>query len=143
MSNQTDIRFEVRREGSFEQVVSDVTEALGKEGFGVLTRIDLRSTFAEKLGKDFRPYVILGACNPDLAFRAVSATPDVGLLLPCNVVVDEESAGESTIRITAPLVLLASGGVSADGGAVAEVAEEAQERLARVASALDESTSTG
>lgn len=138
MNIMTELSFVVQRHGSFDHVVRDVSAALADEGFGVLTRVDLHTTFAAKLGQEFRPYVILGACNPELAFRAVSAAPDVGLLLPCNVTIDETEAGVATVRITAPLSLLSSGGISGDDQAVADVAQEAHERLERVASALNE-----
>ncbi len=84
--------FEIELPLTFGDVVGRVKEALKQEGFGILTEIDLQSAFREKLGREFRPYVILGACNPPLAFSAISADPAVGLLLPCNVTV--ESVGE-------------------------------------------------
>jgi uncharacterized protein (DUF302 family) len=115
--------------------VSRVREALRTEGFGVLTEIDLRAAFQEKLGRQFRPYVILGACNPPLAFTAISADPSVGLLLPCNVTVEWISDARTGVRLTNPEALLST--VALEGAPeLATVASDATERMARVAAAL-------
>lgn len=115
-----------------EQAVEKVVVALKEEGFGVLTEIDVRATLKKKLDVDFRKYVILGACNPPLAHRALSTTLDVGLLLPCNVVVYEQNEG-SVVAILDPLSML---GVVENPG-LDPVAQEARTRLQRVIDALD------
>jgi uncharacterized protein (DUF302 family) len=127
--------FELELPLAFGDAVTRVKAALQQEGFGILTEIDLQAAFRDKLSRQFRPYVILGACNPPLAFAAVSADPSVGLLLPCNVTVEALAGQQSTVRLTNPEALLASG--SLDGAPeLTTVARDAGERMARVAASL-------
>lgn len=116
---------------SYEETLEKVTGALKAEGFGVLTSIDVKETMKKKLDVDFRKYAILGACNPPLAHRALTARPEVGLLLPCNVIVYE--AGEQTIvNIIDPLSMTEF----IKDPTLDSVAQEARERLQRVAENL-------
>ena len=132
MTATTSLGFVFRVPGDFDGDVGRVTAALKAEGFGVLTEIDVRETMKKKLDVDFRPYKILGACNPPLAHRALTAAPEVGLLLPCNVTVSEVEPGTIEIGIIDPLMML---GV-VDRPELGEVAAEARGRLERVAAAL-------
>jgi len=129
------IGIEIELAMPFDEAIQEVQSALSDEGFGVLTRVDLHKAFKVKLGVDFRPYAILGACNPKLAHRAIGERPDVGLLLPCNVTVEAAGESTSTVRIVDPDEMMRSAGLDADP-VVAEVGREARERLTRVAEAL-------
>lgn len=115
------------------------TAALKQEGFGVLTSIDVKQTMKEKLDAEFRPYSILGACNPPLAHKALSADLDVGLLLPCNVIVYEETPGTSVVSAIAPRAMLAAAGGSTS---LDDVARDADVRLRRAMAALEAPATT-
>jgi len=116
--------------------VERVTQALAVEGFGILTRIDVHKALKEKIGVEFRPYTILGACNPPIAHKALSHEPKIGLLLPCNVTVERAGDGASLVRIGNPEVILSGGGFDPEDPVLREVASEATKRLIRVAEAL-------
>jgi uncharacterized protein (DUF302 family) len=126
--------FEVTVRAPYGEAVDRVIDALGKEGFGVLTRIDVHDTLKQKLDVDFRNYSILGACNPPLAHKALSSRPDAGLMLPCNVIVEEVEGG-TLVRIVDPAAMMEAGGLAGDP-AMEEVGGEAGERLKRVAESL-------
>lgn len=115
------------------EAVQRTRDALAAEGFGVLTEIDVRATLQKKLGAEFRPYVILGACNPILAHRALGAELPIGLLLPCNVVVySGEKEEESVVAVMDPIAALSL----ADNDAIRPIAGEVRSRLERVLAAV-------
>jgi uncharacterized protein (DUF302 family) len=118
----------------YDQALTRATEALKADGFGVLTTIDVQQTLKQKLDKDFRKYTILGACNPPLAERALRAELEIGLLLPCNVVVYETAPGRSIVAAMAPIAAL---GVVGENGELRAVATEADQRLRRALASLD------
>ena len=120
--------FSVSVNGSMEDIIEKVTEALKTEGFGVLTEIDVAGTLKKKIDVDRKPYHILGACNPTLANQAINAEPDIGLLLPCNVVVREEDDGSKTVAFMDPAAVL---GI-VDRDEVTQLGMEVKEKLERV-----------
>ncbi len=116
----------------FDAALERVTQELQKEGFGVLTEIDVAATMKNKLGQDMRPYRILGACNPPLAHRALAAEPSIGLLLPCNVVVREDETGKVLVEFMDPNAVLDL----VQKPEISELAAEVRQRLERVMRAL-------
>ncbi len=124
----------------FDVAVTRATEALKAQGFGVLTTIDVKATLKTKLDRDFRKYVILGACNPALADRALHAELEVGLLLPCNVIVYETSPSSSIVAAMAPLAAL---DVVGENNALTQVAHEADGRLRQVLRSLESPVTAG
>jgi uncharacterized protein (DUF302 family) len=117
---------------SYEETLRLATEALAREGFGVLTEIDVKATLKKKLDRDVRPYKILGACNPQFAHRALELEPQIGTLLPCNVVVREDERGATVVEIMDPAAVLKL----VERPEVGEVAREVRQRLERVLAAL-------
>jgi uncharacterized protein (DUF302 family) len=117
----------------YDTALERTTEALKQEGFGILTTIDVRQTLKQKLDKEFRRYTILGACNPPLAHRAFEAELEIGLLLPCNVIVYENGENRSVVAAMAPISAI---GMVGGDPALKDVAREADERLRRALTAL-------
>ncbi|MCS6860621.1 MAG: DUF302 domain-containing protein [Abditibacteriales bacterium] len=132
---QSKFGMSVKLNVSHEQAVAKVKESLKAEGFGVITEIDVQKAFKEKLGVDFPKYLILGACHPKSAHRALTAEPEVGLLLPCNVIVYEQDGGVIVSAID-PTVRLGE----SDNAALKAVAQEVRERLVRVIGRLASAT---
>ncbi len=124
--------FSINLNNSFEDTITRVTEALKEEGFGVLTEIDVKATLKAKIDVDRLPYTILGACNPSLANQALEADPDIGLLLPCNVVVRQEENGSVTVAFMDPVAVLGL----VDKPGVETLAGEVRGKLERVRDTL-------
>jgi len=119
-------------EMSYDKAIERATEALSKEGFGVLTEIDVAATLKKKLGKEIPPYKILGACNPQFAHRALETEPQIGALLPCNVVVRVDAGGKTIVEIMDPRAVLQL----VDRPEIAAIAGEVRARLERVLASL-------
>jgi uncharacterized protein (DUF302 family) len=124
---------------AFDQAITKTVAALKSEGFGVLNDIDIQHAMKEKLGKQMPPYRILGACNPPMAHQAVTADPDIGLLLPCNVIVREEAPGRVVVGFLDPQIMMNLVGQPE----VRSVADAAEQRLRRVCSSLGGSPTQG
>jgi len=126
--------FSTRLQGDLATIEERVVDALKSEGFGILTEIDVQATLKAKLGIDRKPYRILGACNPPLAHKAIEAEPDIGLLLPCNVVLREEEDGDITVAFMDPVAVLQL----VERPEVAELATDVKQRLQRVEKAISQ-----
>jgi uncharacterized protein (DUF302 family) len=124
--------FSKRLDVPFDQALSLVTEALKREGFGILTDIDVKATMKAKLGEEFRPYRILGACSPPLAYRALQLEDKIGTMLPCNVIVQEHADGTVEVSAVDPVASMQA----IENPGLAEVAKEVQAKLRRVVNGL-------
>ncbi len=118
--------------GGFDETIARVIEALGKEGFGVLTEIDVGATLKKKLGVDFRPYRILGACNPQFAYQALQAEDKIGTMLPCNVVVQQRADGVIEVSAVDPVASM----MAIDNPVLGGVAGQVRAKLKRVVDSL-------
>jgi uncharacterized protein (DUF302 family) len=123
--------FSKRTDLSYENAITKVTEEMKKEGFGVLTTIDVKEVLKEKLNVNFQKYIILGACNPPFAYQALQAEEEIGLLLPCNIIVYEKE-GKATVAAFDPMVMTKI----LENPAMDSVAQEIQKRLERVIAAV-------
>ena len=121
--------FGMRKEtgSSYDEVLAKLPDLLKTEGFGILTQIDVKETLKQKLGVDFRRYKILGACNPPLAHKALSAETEIGVMLPCNVIVYEDDRGKAVVTAIDPMQTVAAASTT-----LAPIAREVQQRLSRV-----------
>lgn len=113
---------------NFDQAIEKVTEELKKEGFGILTEIDVKETFKKKLDKDFRKYRILGACNPNIAFQAIEAESRIGTMLPCNVIVQELDNGKVEVSAVDPVASMQA----VDNNSLGPIAKQVREKLQKV-----------
>ena len=132
--DETEYGLRVSLSVPYQDAVARATQALKAQGFGVLTSIDVQQTLQAKLGRKFRKYIILGACNPPLASRALDAELDIGLLLPCNVIVYETGPSSSVVAAMAPLAAL---GIVRGNPELNQVAREADERLRQALASLE------
>ena len=128
----SELGFKVQLQGDFVEVEDRVRQALLEQGFGILTEIDVKTTLKKKIDVDFRPYKILGACNPPLAYRALTVVPDAGLLLPCNVTLSQGDGEVIDVSIIDPIIMLSVG----EFPELQPVADEAGDRLQRVVEVL-------
>lgn len=133
MSHQATYGIRKEVELPYDKAVAAVREKLKEHGFGVLSEIDMKEKLKEKLDVDYKRYVILGACNPPLAYKALQAEPEIGLLLPCNVIVYETDERRSVVSAADPEAMLA---IVGENATVAEVARDAKERLTKALAAL-------
>ena len=124
--------FSKKIKGSFDETVERVISSLKKEGFGVLTEIDVKQTLKKKLDVDFREYKILGACNPPFAYQALQAENKIGTMLPCNVIIQEVAEGEVEVASIDPVASMKA----VDNRNLLEIAKQIQQRLQRVVSSL-------
>lgn len=113
---------------NFDQAIEKVTEELKKEGFGILTEIDVKETFKKKLDKDFRKYRILGACNPNMAFQAIEAESRIGTMLPCNVIVQELENGKTEVTAVDPVASMQA----VENNSLGPIAKQVREKLQKV-----------
>ena len=113
---------------SYERAIEKVTEELKKEGFGILTEIDVKETFKKKLDVDFKKYKILGACNPPFAYEALKSEEQIGLMLPCNVIVYENSLGQTVVAAIDPIASMRA----VENESLGKIAGEVQKRLKKV-----------
>lgn len=127
--------YEVALSHPYEEALNIVEKALNAEGFGIMTHVDAQATLKEKLGADFRSYSILGACHPPLARRLLEAEPKSGLLLPCKVTVEAADGNGSIVRFINPQMMVTLD--ISDSPVIAQVAQEAEERIQRIVSSLE------
>jgi uncharacterized protein (DUF302 family) len=129
------IAYQVRIQAPFDEAVAIVSKALKSQGFGILTQIDVKSTLKEKLDEDFRPYMIFGACNPPLAHRALTTDARVGVMLPCNVTVEQQ--GEDILVSLANPEGMLTVGTLGEHPEMKAIAQEANERIQKVAALIE------
>ena len=130
------LSIEVLMDSAYDGALNTVINALRVEGFGILTRIDVQAIVKEKMEEEYHPYVILGACNPPYAFRSLAHEPRAGLLLPCNVIVEEAPRGGTLVRLADPVTQLEGAGDLKDDPTLQRIAAELREQLQRVAASL-------